>query len=73
METSLPTPMTAKFYVNLPEGMIYIYHRISKCVPTERHLSFTHQETNAQTDEAQGDLEKMCPLHLGIPSTSPGR
>jgi len=25
METSLPTPMTARVYVNLPEGMMNIY------------------------------------------------
>ena len=24
METSLPTPMTARVYVNLPEGIFYI-------------------------------------------------
>ena len=25
METSLPTPMTARVYVNLPEGIYYYY------------------------------------------------
>ena len=26
METSLPTPTTARVYVNIPEGCIYIHH-----------------------------------------------
>ena len=32
METSLPTPMTERVYVNLPEGTMYIYICITICI-----------------------------------------
>ena len=37
METSLPTPMTARVYVNLPEGNLYNKHIIGQMFNLFQH------------------------------------